>query len=70
MLFLGSSDGQVDILSLEKEDYIASLFSLGKEDWVVTTPDGRFDTNNLKSPRGLHWIKPDEPFTLSHLRFS
>jgi len=29
--------------------------------WVVVTPDGRFDTNNLEEIKGLHWIIPDDP---------
>ena len=31
--------------------------------WIVTTPDGRFDTNNLEEIKGLHWIMPDDPLT-------
>ncbi|MBK7709214.1 MAG: hypothetical protein IPJ30_26530 [Acidobacteria bacterium] len=30
-------------------------------DWIVTTPDGRFDTNNLDKVEGMHWIMPSEP---------
>ena len=30
-------------------------------DWVVVSPDGRFDTNNLEESKRLHWITEDEP---------
>ena len=29
--------------------------------WVVVTPEGRFDTNDLDEIRGLHWILQDDP---------
>ncbi len=39
------------------------LIFLDQNDWIITTPDGRFDTNKLENPQGLHWIMPDAPFT-------
>jgi WD40 repeat protein len=29
--------------------------------WLVLSPDGRFDTNNLEEIKGIHWIMPDDP---------
>lgn len=37
------------------------LLSFRDGTWVVVTPDGRFDTNNLDNIPGLHWVFPDEP---------
>jgi hypothetical protein len=37
------------------------LSNLNDDNWVVVTPDGRFDTNNLDESKGLHWIMPDAP---------
>lgn len=37
------------------------LFSFTDGTWVVATPDGRFDTNNLETLKGLSWIMPDDP---------
>jgi len=42
---------------------LCQLISFGDDTWVVVTPDGRFDTNNLDNNRGLHWIMPDDPLT-------
>ena len=30
--------------------------------WAVVDREGRFDTNNLESIRGLHWVFPEDPF--------
>jgi dipeptidyl aminopeptidase/acylaminoacyl peptidase len=40
---------------------LASMISFRDDTWVVVTPDGRFDTNNLEEIKGLHWIMPDDP---------
>ncbi len=48
---------------LETGNVIATLIALNENDWIITTPDGRFDTNKLENPQGLHWIMPDAPFT-------
>lgn len=41
---------------------LVRLVSFTDGTWVVSTPDGRFDTNNLEEIKGLHWIMPDDPF--------
>jgi hypothetical protein len=38
---------------------LATLIALDQTDWVVITPDGRFDTNKLERPQGLHWVLPE-----------
>jgi WD40 repeat protein len=40
---------------------ICRLISFRDGTWVVVTPDGRFDTNNLERIEGLHWVMPDDP---------
>lgn len=42
---------------------LCRLVSFDNGDWVVITPDGRFDTNNLDEIKGLHWVTSDAPFT-------
>ncbi len=43
---------------------LATLIALDNENWVVTTPDGRFDTNeDLNKIEGLIWVLPDQPLT-------
>ncbi len=32
-------------------------------EWVVSDPEGRFDTGDLESMPHLHWVMPDDPFT-------
>jgi hypothetical protein len=29
--------------------------------WVLVTPEGRFDTNDLEEIKGLHWLMPENP---------
>jgi hypothetical protein len=40
---------------------LCRLISSRDGTWVVVAPDGRFDTNNLDSIEGLHWLLPDDP---------
>jgi WD40 repeat protein len=56
-------NGEINIITLKTGKSIASLVALNESSWVITTPDGRFDTNKLENPQGLHWIMPDAPFT-------
>ena len=41
---------------------LLSLFPFDDGMWVVTTPDGRFDTNDLEESKNLHWVVSDDPF--------
>jgi len=56
-------NGKLNLFEVKTSALLASLIVLDKKDWVVVTPDGRFDTNRLDDPQGLHWILPDAPFT-------
>ena len=41
---------------------LCELVSFSQGTWVVITPDGRFDTQNLDEIQGLHWVFSDDPF--------
>jgi len=41
---------------------ICQLTSSFDGSWIVTDPEGRFDTNSLDEIRGLQWVFPDDPF--------
>ena len=47
-----------DVTTLQE---VCRLLSFRDGTWVVVTPDGRFETNNLENIPGLHWIFADEP---------
>lgn len=40
---------------------LGRLVSVDPETWVVTTPEGRFDTNNLEAIKGARWVMSDDP---------
>lgn len=64
LLLSGSDDGTVRLWEVETGNELATMISIGKNEWVVTTPDGRFDTNKpLDNIEGLHWVMPDDPMT-------
>lgn len=56
-----SADGTSRVWSAETGEEKCQLVSLLNGDWIVTTPDGRFDTNNLDNIAGMHWILSNEP---------
>jgi WD40 repeat protein/uncharacterized caspase-like protein len=61
-LFSGSADASIRLWVVETGEPLARLIALDETDWVVVTPDGRFDTNkNLDSIEGLHWVVSDDP---------
>lgn len=54
---------RVVLRGIERSQILASIVLGNETDVIVTTPDGRFDTNKLENPQGLHWILPDAPLT-------
>ncbi len=56
-----SWDGTTRLWDLRTGKEIVRLMSFTDGTWVVATPDGRFDTNNLEEIKGLHWLVPDDP---------
>ncbi len=62
-LVSGSSDGTVKLWEARSHESLASLSSLENDDWVVATPEGRFDTNKaLDRIEGMHWVVKAEAF--------
>ncbi|HTH51591.1 MAG TPA: hypothetical protein VL501_06645, partial [Pyrinomonadaceae bacterium] len=65
VLIRAETDGaKVRLLDANSSKEIATLVALDHDEWVVTTPDGRFDTNKpLDHIDGLAWILSDDPMT-------
>lgn len=62
LLLSGGDDGTIKLWNVENNKLLATLISLDRNEWVVTTPDGRFDTNeDLNKIEGLIWVLPDQP---------
>jgi WD40 repeat protein len=58
-----SSDQTARLWKTSTGEEICRLISFRDGTWIVVTPEGRFDTNNLERIRGLHWIMHDDPLT-------
>ncbi len=59
----GSNDATVKLWDVKNNAVLATLVSLSRDEWVVATPDGRFDTNNLVDRvAGLRWVIRTEVF--------
>jgi WD40 repeat protein len=59
---LGGVENKVRLFSVDTQDELGSLIAPNEEDWMLTTPDGRFDTSRLDEIEEVHWIMPNEPF--------
>ena len=59
----GSWDGITRIWDAKADtaSELCSLVGLGEDSWIVTDPEGRFDTGKPEAIPGLHWIAPDDP---------
>lgn len=54
-------NNKLNLFEAKSKKIILTLNALDENDWVVTTSDGRFDTNkSLDNIEGLHWIVNDE----------
>lgn len=62
-LMSGGVDGTVRFWNLATGEERCRLLSLRGRDWVVIAPDGRFDTNNLESVAGVHWLSAEAPLS-------
>jgi WD40 repeat protein len=50
-------NGRIDVFGVDSGSLLMSLVALDRDDWAVTTPQGRFDTSKpLDQIEGLHWI--------------
>ncbi|MFH0992126.1 MAG: caspase family protein [bacterium] len=65
-LFSGSSDARTKIWDVATGKELATLIGLGEKDWVVVTPDGRFDgpTEGMKL---IHYVQEDQVIPLDAL---
>ena len=63
LLFSASTDGTVKLWRVSDGAELATLVSFIDGSWVLTDPEGRFDTADLESMPHLHWVMPDDPFT-------
>jgi WD40 repeat protein/uncharacterized caspase-like protein len=58
-----SGDQTARLWKTSTGEELCRLISFVDGTWVVVTPEGRFDTNNLERIEGLHWVMPDDPLT-------
>jgi len=56
-----SHDQTTRIWNSETGRELIRLVSFTNGTWVVATPEGHFDTNNLEEIKGLHWLISDDP---------
>lgn len=62
--FISSSEDKTTrIWRASDGTHLATLHSFRDGSWVVTDPEGRFDTADLEEIKGLHWVMPDDPLT-------
>jgi WD40 repeat protein len=59
---LGSVENKVRLFSVATQDELGNLVAPNEDDWMLTTPEGRFDTSRLDEVEEVHWIMPNEPF--------
>ncbi len=62
LIVTGGDDGTARLWQVAKGKELCRLVSSLDASWIVISPDGRFDTNNLGNVPGLHWVLPDDPF--------
>ncbi len=56
------SEGKTKLWDVATGKELCSLIAIDENDWVVATPDGRFDTNKIEDSKGFHWVVSDDPF--------
>ncbi len=59
---LGGVENKVRLFNVSTQDELGSLVAPNEDDWMLTTPDGRFDTSRLDEIEEVHWVMPHEPF--------
>jgi WD40 repeat protein len=59
----GSNDATIKLWKRDGKEPPLTLTSIDKNEWVVTTSDGRFDTNkDLNNIDGIHWVLGNNVF--------
>lgn len=61
-LAIGSAENKIKLFDAAEYKEIGSLVSPNEQDWLMVTPDGRFDAMWLEDITEVHWIMPDNPF--------
>jgi len=61
-LALGSVENKVRLFNVATQDELGNLVAPNEDDWMLTTPEGRFDTSRLDEVEEVHWVMPNEPF--------
>lgn len=61
-LALGGVENKVRLFNVASQDELGNLVAPNEDDWMLTTPEGRFDTSRLDEIEEVHWIMPDDPF--------
>ena len=59
---LGGVENKVRLFNVTTQDELGTLVAPNEDDWMLTTPDGRFDTSRLDEIEEVHWIMPNEPY--------
>jgi WD40 repeat protein len=59
---LGGVENKVRLFNVATQDELGNLVAPNEDDWMLTTPDGRFDTSRLDEIEEVHWIMPNEPY--------
>lgn len=58
-----NKEGKIVFNDINSGKIIATLVLFQGGNWIVSNPQGYFDTKNLEEKIGVHWIVPKEPFT-------
>jgi WD40 repeat protein len=56
-------DSTTRLWRAETGEQVCQLVIFGDGTWVVVTPEGRFDTNNMDGIGGMKWVLADDPLT-------
>ncbi len=62
ILAIGSAENRVRLFDTKNYKEIGSLVSPNEQDWLMVTPEGRFDAAWLEDITEVHWIMPDNLF--------
>lgn len=62
VLASGSEDGAIRLWSVANGALLAALINFSDGGWIVTDPQGRFDTDSLDRGAPIRWVVSDEPF--------
>ena len=58
---LAGAQNTAQLVDIQTGRTLVQLISFEDGTWVVIDTKGRFDTNNLETIKGMHWVMPDDP---------